>query len=459
MAKVEEVFGVAKEPVLSYVERPAVDDSFIAAIAADKQVVVYGASKQGKTALVRRYLPYEKNIVVQLTPRIEVEDVYRTILRSAGVQIVEGTAAGKTSELGTTGKLSFKALLPIFGGAEASAEATAKKGTTENVTYKEIPFNLSLPQDVSQLLKEVGDNRTIVLENFHYLNDAKQQQLAFDLRTYQELGVRFVILGVWREKNRLSQFNGDLLDRVHEVPVEPWLQDDFIRVARKGEGELNIVLGHEVLIACMAASFSSIGVFQELLKQTCIASGITETAEVTTLVESMDKFATAKTLKAGDYASRHERALESIATGNTSGGGRGDSTPLFLPYYLVRVICESGFEGLNGGMRRSTIHERIQAIHHRPSDVRASDMSNLLHSLAAMQAAKSISPPIIDYDQSQKLLQVVDSTFYFFLQNGDLTGFLTDLSDPVADYREKREVAKNIEIEWGRGGSGTTEEL
>jgi hypothetical protein len=60
-------------------------------------------------------------------------------------------------------------------------------------------------------IKEAGDTRTIILEKFHYLNDEKQKQLAFDLRTFQELGIRFVILGVWREKNRLSQFNGDLL--------------------------------------------------------------------------------------------------------------------------------------------------------------------------------------------------------------------------------------------------------
>jgi hypothetical protein len=26
---------------------------------------------------------------------------------------------------------------------------------------------------------------------------------------------------VWREKNRVVQFNGDLLDRLEEIPVEP----------------------------------------------------------------------------------------------------------------------------------------------------------------------------------------------------------------------------------------------
>jgi hypothetical protein len=91
-------------------------------------------------------------------------------------------------------------------------------------------------------------------------------------------------------------------------------------------------------------------------------------------------------------------------------------------------------------MRRSTIQERIQKIHHRPDDVRASDMSNLLHNLAATQAAKSISPPIVDYDQSSKLLQIVDSTFYFFLKNGDLAQFLATLSDPLDDYKARRAI-------------------
>ncbi len=40
-------------------------------------------------------------------------------------------------------------------------------------------------------------------------------------------------------------------------------------------------------------------------------------------------------------------------------------------------------------------------------------MSNLLSGLANLQAVKSISPPIIDYDAQNRLLQVVDSTFYF----------------------------------------------
>jgi hypothetical protein len=442
MAAVEHVFGVSATPVLSYVQRGAVDDSFVTALKADKQIVVYGSSKQGKTALVQRHLPYGDQIVVRLTPKTEIEDVYRSILRQSGIEVHESTSTTLGNESTVAVKAGFKATIPFVGGVEAGGDTTNTDNDQVLRTFKEVPFNLSLPQDISELLRTTKFRKAVILENFHYLDDAKQAQLAFDLRTFQELGIRFVILGVWRERNRLAQFNGDLVDRVHEVPVEPWLSSDFEKVAHKGECELRIKFSAELLNACMNASFSSIGVFQELLKQTCIAAGIKETQKSRVEISDIGFFLAAAEGKAYDYATRHERALESIAAGNT-GGGRGESIPLFLPYYLVRVICEGGFDGLANGMRRSTIQERIQMIHHRPDDVRGSDMSNLLHNLAATQAAKNISPPIVDYDPSSKLLQVVDSTFYFFLKNGNLAQFLATLSNPLDDYKARRAIDMN----------------
>jgi hypothetical protein len=58
-------------------------------------------------------------------------------------------------------------------------------------------------------------------------------------------------------------------------------------------------------------------------------------------------------------------------------------------------------------------------------------MSNLLHNLASLQSKKTISPPIVDYDMSTKMLQVVDSTFYFFLKNADLKQISEELFNPT----------------------------
>ena len=115
-----------------------------------------------------------------------------------------------------------------------------------------------------------------------------------------------------------------------------------------------------------------------------------------------------------------------------SGGVKGDLPPLYLPYYLVRVILEGGFEAIQNGMRRNDLHDRIRAIHHRGGDVRASDMSNLLAGLGNLQAAKSISPPIIDYDSQNRLLQVVDSTFYFFIKNANVREILEAIPNPLS---------------------------
>lgn len=128
--------------------------------------------------------------------------------------------------------------LVLKGRAEVAVE-NEKTYRLED-KYEEIELNLDLPDDVASLMVRLGEKKTIILENFHYLPESVQRDFAFDLRTFHDLKIRFVILGVWKEANRLIQFNGELQDRVAEVPVEPWHEADFLRIVAKGEPELNI---------------------------------------------------------------------------------------------------------------------------------------------------------------------------------------------------------------------------
>src|SRR5215831_4728707 len=154
--KLEEVFGVSSTPVRSYVQRSSVDGRFLEAVKADKQIVVYGSSKQGKTSLVQEHLPYEKNIVVRLTPKTSISDIYQSILRQLQIRLRTENTESTGREFATSVKTSFKALIPIFGGGEAGAEGGVKSEATREQKYEEIPFNLELPQDVSELIKRRG---------------------------------------------------------------------------------------------------------------------------------------------------------------------------------------------------------------------------------------------------------------------------------------------------------------
>ncbi|MEH2042614.1 hypothetical protein [Nostoc sp.] len=231
----------------------------------------------------------------------------------------------------------------------------------------------------------------------------------------------------------MVQFNGDLLDRIEEIPVEPWLEEDFIKVANKGAEKLSIIFPKELLNQCHETCFKSIGVLQEILKEICISAKILERQKVLTTISINPHLQNALNKKAEDYLVRHQRALEAIASGNSNSSTSSQQglLPLFLHYYLIRVILESGYEGLANGMKRATLQTKIKDIHHRPDGVRASDMSNLLYHLAELQNIKSITPPIIDYDRNTKYLQIVDSTFYFFLKNADLSEIIEELPSPL----------------------------
>jgi hypothetical protein len=98
MAQLADVFGVSSKPVLSYVEREEVDTRFREALNSDKQIVVYGSSKQGKTALVSKYLPYDRNILVSRTPKTTVLDIYHTILSSSGIRVLANATEKRTTE-------------------------------------------------------------------------------------------------------------------------------------------------------------------------------------------------------------------------------------------------------------------------------------------------------------------------------------------------------------------------
>ena len=432
MSELNKVFGVSPEQVLSYVERDKIDTKFSDSLSTGNHIVVYGASKQGKTALVSRHLPYNENIVVRLTPNTNISDIYSSILRQVGVEIETTNQSEESSASSASVGIKAKAKIWLFGEGEASATGTISASDKQSRTYQTVPFNLAVAQDISELLHKINFSKKIILENFHYLDEEKQRELSFDLRTFQETGIIFVVLGVWRKKDRLRTFCRDLTDRVNDIPVEPWIEDDFRKVIDKGCQELNITISESIIAKFLANSFGSIGVLQELLKACCNLAGIDQTHEGDSRHLADDSFADeALEEKCNEYRESHQQALELLASGNVTHSKGKEKAPLHLPYYLVKVIAKNGYDGIIGGLSRADITNGIKSMHHRAEDVRPGDISNLLHNISHLQFKKKLNPPLIDYDQGKRLLFAIDSTFFYFLKNSNLGEFEEELPSPL----------------------------
>ncbi|MCK8667905.1 hypothetical protein M1M11_23765 [Pseudomonas azerbaijanoccidens] len=432
--KTSDVFGVRSQLIESYIERPSVDELFSAALQDKNQVIVYGSSKQGKTSLTLKHLAPDGYVKVECSPQTQAIDIYRSILRQSNITYFESDTQGLSFEIASNINAGVKVKVPFVGEASLGAGTGDKQTKTNTSKELYIEYNLELAQDVSELLRKKGIEKFIVLENFHYLSPEVQERLAYDLRVFQDLGVIFIVLGIWREANRLVQFNGDLLDRVTEVPVEPWLNEDFARVIEKGSKLLNVdfTFIQEKLIK---SSFDSVGVVQELCKQCCIAAGVKETSDITITITD-DNLLSALETKAGEYGGRHIRNFESFVDIARKTSNQSGKPSLAFPFYFIQLLLKTDLDNIEQGLSRSTLLEGVRKVHHRPEDVRSGDLGAFLHNITQHQINKRIQPPFVDYDRGSKLLKIIDSSLYFFLRHCDREAILADIPHPILDFSD-----------------------
>lgn len=428
MPKLDEVFGIRTEPVLSYVARSAVDGKFQTAIESTHHIIVYGSSKQGKTSLRQKYIPPSKCVVVRGAPNTTARGIYTSILRQADIKIETVEVKDNTTEAGVKSSVGFKAMIPWLGSAKTEVEGSVSAAQQLSLTTEFISFDFDEAQSISELLIAVGFSKFIVLENFHYLPIDVQRRLAFDLKTFHEVGIRFVILGIWREANQILIHNGDLEDRLVEVPVEPWEPTDFKLLAQRGSRLLNVQISDTDVNAFIDSSYGNVGMFQEFIKTYCASYGIAETVEATWNLSSAEKVRETFSTKLEFQRTQFLKTLQGIAARSRIRSDEED--PLLLPYYLVRVICRLDVAELQQGISKNRIMDLIRSIHHRDDKdtIRIGDVTNLMLKLPTTQ--RDTHPPLLYYDDNSRRLRFVDTRHFFVLANVDRQDLEDDIPYP-----------------------------
>jgi hypothetical protein len=427
MPRVEDVFGISVKPILSYVDRDGVDGKFKTALESDKHIVIYGSSKQGKTSLRTKHVKDANCAVISCGPRMEIMNIYMSMLRNAGVRI----QTSETTTTDTSGsvkvKTAFKALFAFFGEGSAEAEAEGKVGLAKERAAEFIGYELSDAQAIGELLNQQAFMKYVVLENFHYLPIETQKNLAYDLKAFHEIKIRFIILGVWREANQLLVHNGDLQDRIIEIPVEPWEDSDFSEIVACGSVHLNVHISGSIMQRFIDNAYGNVGLFQEFMKAYCVLNDVMETQRTKKqLVDDAKVDDTFKT-KLDDQRGQLVKVLEGIAAKSRTDG----PDPMVLPYYLVKVILAVEPDQLMAGIEKNTLLQKIRELHHRrkKETIRTNDIGNLLSQLSAIQ--KDINPPFIYYDDNQRRLKVVDTRQFFVLANSDRSEIAEDIPFPL----------------------------
>lgn len=421
--KLVKVFGVINDDLSTYVSRQEMNDCFNKAFEQKRQLVVYGSSKQGKTTLLNAHIKQENKIIVQCSPTINLHDIYKTVLKK--LEITIQSSSSNENEDSTKSKFNFKIKIPML--AEAGMEVEKSTGQQEKTS--ELQIDVDSAQDVAEIMKKHFPDKIIILENFHYLEEKEQKLFAFDLRTFQDIDVRVIILGIWRERNRLTQYNGDLQDRVIELPVEPWTEEHLQELIRLGEKSLNIDM-NDIKNDLIKESFGNVGMLQELCKECCYDARIIETGELRKLTN--DNLQNAITKITNSYASRFHRALETFADAKPRQSQDG-SQGLGIPYFFVRVILTNfDIQQIKNGLSIYDLRTAIKNIHPNQDNKQFDRaLTVFLNGISSYQKNRGITPSIFDWDTNLRKLSIVDPNFLFFTKHCNHNEFLEGLKIPL----------------------------
>ncbi len=430
LVALEQVFGIRATPIESYVERQDVDGRFSRALDLDGHIVIYGSSKQGKTALRQKHISEDGCTTINCSPKSTTEGIYRTLLNECGIKLQTTESTTEQATGNVAGKVGFKALIPFLGGGDAEATASSSTSQQTQLTWEFIGYDLADAQTIARLLKRSSINKFVVLENFHYLSKDTQGDLAFDLKTFHELGIRFIILGVWQEANLLLLYNPDLQDRVIEVPVEPWADTDFDRVITKGCERLNCTFSESICRDIKDSAFGNIGLLQEFCRLICESSGIIHRQQQTRDVSDPAIARDAIASKLADQKNHLLRTLQSLAAQSRKRTDEGADEPLVLPFYLVHALLTMPINVLKDGISKRELQEHIQKFHHRKDgeSPRSSDMTNLLNRLPTYQNDTS---PFLYYNPEDRRLRIVDQRHFFALSRLDRAELLEEIPFPL----------------------------
>lgn len=281
------------------------------------------------------------------------------------------------------------------------------------------------PNDIARSLKSIGFDKYIIIEDFHYLPEETQKDFSFVLKAYHENSTLcFVIIGVWREKNRLLGFNGDLTERVISIDADTWSPEQLGEVIISGGTLLNIKFSKSFIENLLENSFSSVHLVQEACRRACRNENILSTQQESVEVGANQNASEIVGEIVSDQSGRYVGFLQNISDGF-------QETTKEMPKWIIYAILKSTLEELRGGLRLATINRVIKGKHPDGDTLNPGNVTQILKTFSSLQAKKNVRPIVADYDTQNRALFIVDRGFEIWLGSQNRDDLLIELGLPT----------------------------
>jgi len=408
--QLRDVFGINRDVPLNYVVRSNIDNVLLDQLTRDHHLVIHGSSKQGKTCLRKHCLEDDDYIVVTCLNKWGLSDLYGAILKQAGYEIQQSSKLTISGRHKVEAKFTGETSVPLIAKAKGEGTYSFEKGGGEVVR---VPLELDFedPNDVIRAFNDIGFKKFIVLEDFHYLPIDTQKNFSFALKAFHENSkLCFIVVGVWREQDRLIAYNGDLTSRVVSIDADKWSADQLGDVIEAGEALLNVQFDGAFRDDLVRSSYESVIIVQEACYRLCELSGIYSTQHEHKVIGEGQSAAAIVKEVVDKQKARYLGFLTNFADGF-------QSTTLAMYRWILYPVLTAAPIDLEEGIRLTDLSRIIKQQHPQGAALNNGNLTQALQNAASLQVQKEIRPIILDYDQTNHRLNVVDRGFLIWLGN------------------------------------------
>jgi hypothetical protein len=404
------VFGMQRGNTSHYVYRSQVDELFLSSLIGDKHVCVYGSSKQGKTALRKKYISRSDELVVSCERGWSSNEIFAAILKAA----VDARASNLTPA-------SDAIVAPPTGtgGNRAPTTPTPPAGTARG-RAESVPISFSDVSDFLRILQRVFTGKYIVVEEFHYLEERVQRDFAYRLKPIHELSdYIFIVIGVWLEKNRVAHLNQDLAGRVAPINADEWSDQDLSRVVHGGEEKLNITFPQGFADDLVKRACGSVYLVREACYRACVISRIFGRAETRYTIEkslSVPGILRDISSEGVDYTGKVIQLLEPAPDIELNDQEREQD----LRAWVLRALIYANAKDIIKGISVRRLRTWIREMHPRNYNPSEGQIEKIIKGVQAAQHIRA-GYSLFDYDRQDKMLRCVDKGYILWRTNTQLS--------------------------------------
>ncbi|QIS42963.1 TIR domain-containing protein [Clavibacter capsici] len=309
-----------------------------------------------------------------------------------------------------------------IGKSTAITRALEEIGAHEDVTR--LTARESTDIEYLEVLHELGGFGTVVIDDFHRLDDAVKSRIADLLKITadaEDKSRKLVIIGINDAGKSLIDSSPDLTNRLEVIRFEVEPDSKIEELVSTGESAFNVSLAAKALIVENAAG--SFYIAQLLCMDACLQSELTERPELHTSVGT--SYAEIQRKVVDRQRDRFGETVRSFARGTRfRPGGRA-------PYlHVLKWLAESDSWSIS-------IRDEIRK---HPNEKASVFLVLDRGYLSALVAQVDISK-LLHFDEKTAVLSVEDPMLTFYLRAVSWPDFVREVGFKRVDYAENYDIA------------------